>query len=150
MSNKIRFFFENEKFKLSNRRLLKLWIEGVCENINQRADNINFIFTNDTEVSRINRKYLNHNTLTDIITFSYSEKKGIISGDIFISIERVKENSKIFNQKFRDELHRVIIHGILHLLGWNDGTETERNEMREMEDKCIKEYEILYNRKAKK
>ncbi|MFH1321043.1 MAG: rRNA maturation RNase YbeY [Bacteroidota bacterium] len=125
------------------------WIIETVYRENNQAGNINYIFCNDEYLNKLNRKYLKHSTLTDILTFDYSEKKddgrgtgdenlndkkNIITGDIFISIDRVKENAKKYNNKFKDELHRVMIHGILHLLGYNDKTSSEKAIMREKED----------------
>ena len=98
---------------------------------------INFYFCDDNELLESNTKYLNHEEYTDILTFDYSEKK-LVSADIMISVDRIQENSSIFDQKFEDELHRVIIHGILHIIGYNDKTEEEKKLMRKKEDYYIK------------
>jgi len=94
---------------------------------------LNYIFCSDTYLHKINLEYLKHDTLTDIITFDYSEKKQI-SGDIFISIDRIKENAPKFNQSTDIELNRVLIHGVLHLLGYKDKTPKEKETMRAKED----------------
>jgi len=95
--------------------------------------NINFIFTSDKYLLEINNKYLSHNYLTDIVTFDYCENN-IVNGDIYISIETVKNNSYRFNVTYLEELRRVIIHGVLHLIGYSDSDEKEKKEMREKED----------------
>ena len=101
------------------------------------AKEINFIFCNDDYLQKINKKYLQHTDLTDVITFDYSYEKKLL-GDIYISIERVKENALIFNSTFKSEIARVMIHGILHLIGYNDKSKIEKKRMREMENKFLK------------
>jgi rRNA maturation RNase YbeY len=100
---------------------------------------IAYIFCSDEELIFINRKYLSHDTYTDVITFDYTEKR-IISGDIFISVERVKENAKTYNVTFKQELIRVMVHGILHLFGLKDKSLKEEKKMRKAEDDAIKKY----------
>ena len=101
------------------------------------AKEINFIFCNDEYLQKINKKYLQHTDLTDVITFDYSHEKKLL-GDIYISIERVKENALIFDSTFKSEIARVMIHGILHLIGYNDKSKIEKKKMREMENKFLK------------
>ena len=112
---------------------VKNWIVKAILNENLKEGEINYIFCDDNYLSDLNIKYLRHNTLTDIISFDYSIGK-IISGDIFISIERVKENAEMFNTKYVDELHRVMIHGVLHYCGYKDKTDEEKTQMRAKED----------------
>ena len=101
------------------------------------AKEINFIFCNDDYLQKINEKHLQHTDLTDVITFDYSQRKKLI-GDIYISIERVKENASKFDTTFKSEIARVMIHGILHLTGYDDKSKTEKKRMREMENKFLK------------
>ena len=101
------------------------------------AKEINFIFCNDDYLQKINEKHLQHTDLTDVITFDYSQRKKLI-GDIYISIERVKENASKFDTTFKSEIARVMIHGILHLIGYDDKSKTEKKRMREMENKFLK------------
>lgn len=98
------------------------------------AGNINVILCNDRYLSDLNKKYLKHNSLTDIITFPLADEDNLVSGDIYISIDRVKENAKIFKQTTFSELTRVIIHGVLHLCGYKDKTPIEKDTMRQKED----------------
>ncbi len=128
----IAFNYETE-FLLNNSRQIIDWISQSIENESYKEDEINYIFCNDEYLTELNTKYLNHNTLTDIISFDYTLGK-LISGDIFISIDRVKENATKFKVSFSDELHRVMIHGILHFCGYNDKTKEEKKVMREKED----------------
>tara|TARA_B100000900_G_C20367267_1_gene628856 strand:- start:336 stop:752 length:417 start_codon:yes stop_codon:yes gene_type:complete len=101
------------------------------------AKEINFIFCNDNYLQKINEKYLQHTELTDVITFDHSQKEKLI-GDIYISTERVKENASKFNTTFKSEIARVMIHGILHLIGYDDKSKIEKKRMREMENKFLK------------
>ena len=112
---------------------VKNWIVKAILNENLKEGEVNYIFCDDNYLSDLNIKYLKHNTLTDIISFDYTIGK-IISGDIFISIERVKENAELFNTKYVDELHRVMIHGVLHYCGYKDKTDEEKTQMRAKED----------------
>jgi len=132
----INFNFQNIALKLNKRQLLRSWIKEVIASEGHKAGEINYIFCNDENLSELNINYLKHNTLTDIITFDYTERN-IISGDIFISVERVCENAKKFDKKFYDELNRVMIHGVLHLAGYKDKDERNIKEMRQKEDECL-------------
>lgn len=121
---------------LKNRTILKQWIKSVIENNNKKVGEIAYIFCSDEQLLEINKEFLNHDYYTDIITFDYSETD-VVSGDMFISIDRIKDNAKILGVAYQEELHRVIIHGILHLLGNKDKTETESENMRKLEDECL-------------
>lgn len=136
---------ENVKFTLKNKTLLKQWIKEVIEKKKRKAGEITFVFCNDNYLLNINKQYLNHDTFTDIITFDYSKEdsKQPISGDIFISIERVKENALKYSKTFENELHRVIIHGVLHLLGYTDKTKIAKEEMTKQENLCLKIFEKI-------
>ena len=111
----------------------KKWIEGIVLSENKSLGNIVFVFCNDQFLLEKNIKYLNHNTLTDVISFDYSTKNKI-HGDILISVERVKENARLYNQKFSTELNRVMAHGLLHLLGYKDKSEADAKIMRSKEN----------------
>jgi probable rRNA maturation factor len=137
MSDTIHFFTENIKFNLRNRNLLRKWIRLISRAGNKQAGEINFIFCDDDFLGGINIKYLKHNTLTDIITFSFSEEEQVISGDVYISIPRVRENALKFKVEFTAELYRVMIHGILHLMGFEDATKAGQKSMREEENRCL-------------
>lgn len=121
---------------LKNRTILKQWIKLVIENNNKKVGEIAYIFCSDEQLLKINKEFLNHDYYTDIITFDYSETD-VVSGDMFISIDRIKDNAKILGVAYQEELHRVIIHGILHLLGNKDKTETESENMRKLEDESL-------------
>lgn len=119
--------------------LLKQWITLIIEKKKHKTGELNFIFCSDDYLLTVNKQYLDHDTYTDIITFDYSQKNLNISGDIYISIDRVKENALAFSTSFEDELHRILIHGTLHLLGYKDKTKIAKAEMTLQEDLCLKQ-----------
>ncbi len=131
--------FQNQSisFKLKDKTRLKAWIKTVTEKEKHRLGDINYIFCSDDELLEINIQHLNHNTYTDIITFDYTEGNKI-SSDIFISIDRVEENAKKFKVSFEEELHRVMIHGILHLCGYKDKSKADAELMRKKENASLK------------
>ena len=133
----INFFTEDIQFNFKNRRACKRWILSVLEEEkvlkNMKFEELSFIFCSDEYLLDMNKKYLGHDYFTDVITFDNSEDN-TFSGDVFISIDRVRDNAAIFGQLFIDELHRVIIHGVLHLSGYDDVTEQEQKTMRSKED----------------
>jgi probable rRNA maturation factor len=133
----IHFFTEDISFTLNEEEDTISWIEKVLKKEGYSAENINYIFCSDDHLLTMNQEYLNHDTLTDIITFDHSEQTTNLEADVFISIQRVEDNAKSLAKDFTDELHRVIIHGLLHLIGLGDKTEAERQEMREKEDACL-------------
>lgn len=130
------FTYHKVKFKLDQVAKIKKWVEAVAKDEKRTVGGINFVFVSDDELLKLNKQYLKHNTYTDIITFDYSENKAV-SGDIFISIDRVKDNAKKFKVKFEDELHRVMIHGVLHLCGYKDKSPKDSKEMRKKEDNSL-------------
>lgn len=130
----VRFFSEGVSFKLKHSRKTVRWIKETIANENCTVGELSFIFCTDEYLMSINVDFLKHHTLTDIITFDHAENKGEISGDIFISIDRVKENAPKFNSTFEEELHRVLVHGVLHLIGYGDKSQSEKTEMRKKED----------------
>lgn len=136
----VNFFVDNIIFQLAEKRKHKNWIKEIIERHNHKAGDINYIFSNDEYLLHINQQYLNHDYYTDIITFDQSEEEGVISGDIYISIERVKENAFQHHHDFQKELNRVMVHGILHLLGFNDHSPEEKKVMREKEEASLSLY----------
>lgn len=134
MKPKIHFFIEDIEFKLKNKTILKKWIIESVESENSFVGELNFIFCSDEYLLKINQEYLNHDTYTDIITFDNSEEEDEISGDIFISAERVTENASQLNIDPQTELHRVIIHGVLHLIGFLDKVPKDKALMTSKED----------------
>ena len=130
--------FQNEsvEFELSQPEKLSEWILAVLEKEGCQLQQACFIFCSDEYLLQLNQEYLNHDTYTDIITFPYSEPP-LIEGDIFISIDRVKDNARRFGISFEKELHRVMIHGILHLCGYTDQSPDEKARMRKKEDEAL-------------
>ncbi len=132
----INFFYEEvDKFSFDRKKCIS-WMHLCIKKYQKKAGDINIIFTHDEYLLNINKEYLQHDYYTDIITFDYCEND-IINSDIYISVDRVKENAGKFNQEFIVELHRVIIHGILHLIGFNDFSEEEKKNMRLKENECL-------------
>jgi rRNA maturation RNase YbeY len=119
-------------FKLEDEQLFSDWLSKVISSENKREGEINYIFCDDIYLVEINQQYLDHDTLTDIISFDYSVGNEL-HGDVFISVERVVENAKDFNVTFEEELRRVIVHGILHYCGYKDKNEEDENLMRQKE-----------------
>ncbi len=132
----IYYNFETD-FYLENKDKISNWIAKTIESEGCELIEISYIFCNDEYLLEKNIKFLNHDTLTDIISFDYSVGKQI-SGDIFISIERVRENAKLYKSDFLSELHRVIIHGVLHYCGYKDKNKLDAKLMREKENKYLK------------
>ena len=133
----IEFFYEETDFELNQSVAIQSWISKIIVLEGYRLENLNYIFCSDEYLYRMNQEYLNHDTYTDIITFDNSETEKTIDTDIFISVERVKENSQTQKIDFENELARVLIHGVLHLMGWEDKTEALKKEMRIKEDACL-------------
>lgn len=136
MSN-ISFFCEDIDYEVANSTTTKQWISSIIQQEGFTIDTLNYIFCSDEYLLKINQEYLQHDTYTDIITFDQSEEEDIIVGDIFISIDRIRDNSKTFNVSEYDELCRVLIHGVLHLMGQGDKTEEEKSIMRKREEACL-------------
>lgn len=138
-----KFFNEDTSYQLKNKKILKNWIDLTIQNEKYISGNVNIIFTSDKYLLSINKKYLNHNYYTDIVTFNYCEDN-TIHGDIFISIDTVKNNSKRFGVKHTEEVHRVIIHGILHLIGYDDQNDEEKALMRQKENYYLERLKKLF------
>ncbi|NOZ34409.1 MAG: rRNA maturation RNase YbeY [Chlorobi bacterium] len=130
------YFFEDIKEFSFNENVFSK-IEILISNENKTDGELSFIFCSDNYLLEMNKNYLKHDFYTDVITFDYCEND-IVSGDIFISIDRIKENAKIYKTTFQNELHRIMIHGVLHLVGYNDKTDKEQKQMREKENFYLK------------
>lgn len=138
----IKFVEEGVKSKLRNRRIIKSWIDNIVKSYGLKLGNLCYIFCNDDYILDVNRQYLQHDYYTDIITFDYCED-GIVSGDMFISVDTVLSNSQLFNSKYNTELNRVVIHGVLHLCGIKDKSDEDAKIMREAEDRALSELSRL-------
>lgn len=132
----IQFFTEDIDFQLEQEDAIRNWIAKIITQEEKQLQLINYIFCSDAYLHELNVEYLQHDTLTDIITFQYSNLP-IVEGDIFISIDRVRENAEAYAPNFEHELRRVIIHGALHLCGYGDKTPEEKKRMTEKEDEAI-------------
>ena len=131
----INFFSEDVDFDLKGKQRTKKWIKHIVEQEAQKTGDINIIFCSDEYLLQVNKQYLNHDYYTDIITFNYNTNK--VNGDLFISIDRVADNAEKQNVPRGTEMQRVIIHGVLHLLGYNDKTKAEEKKIRQKEDQAI-------------
>lgn len=136
----INFNIETSGFVLKERQKKKKLLKSIIEKHGFKQGEINYIFLDDEGLLKINIEYLNHNTYTDIITFDNSDSEKIIEGDIFISVDRVRENAEKFKAPFENELVRVLSHGVLHLTGYKDKSPEDAAKMREAEESAIHEY----------
>lgn len=142
---KVHYHAEDTDFLPLSTDTLSSWIIDVIESHNYSLGEINYVFCSDTYLLAINKEHLQHDYYTDIITFDNSDEPLIIESDIFISVDRVRENAKVQNEIFEEELNRVMIHGVLHLLGFGDKSEEEQKLMREKEDACLS---LLKNKRS--
>ena len=129
----VRYFQEDIRFVLKQKLLNNRWLKMVAGSEMRRLGAVNIIFCSDNYILDVNMRYLQHDYFTDIITFDYCEKD-VLSGDLFISIDSVRENARFYGVEFADELDRVMVHGVLHLIGYDDHTEEQTAEMRRKED----------------
>ncbi|MFN8417202.1 MAG: rRNA maturation RNase YbeY [Cytophagaceae bacterium] len=134
----ILFFHEDTTFQLKDRTIVRTWLKKVAKKEGFSIVGLNYIFCSDEYLLQINKDFLDHDYYTDIITFDQSEVKGKIEGDIFISIDRVKDNAKTEGSTFKQELHRVLAHGVLHLTGYKDKTPKDAKKMRVKEEEALK------------
>lgn len=133
----IHFFTEDTTYQLRQRTEIRSWLKSIAKKEKYSILELNYIFCSDEYLLQINKDFLDHDYYTDIITFDNSEVKGKIEGDIFISIDRVRDNSQQQKTSIKDELHRVLAHGLLHLTGYKDKTSEESNMMRKKEDTAL-------------
>jgi rRNA maturation RNase YbeY len=133
LNQNIHFHTEDINFQLSKKKAIRLWLNECTKAENQKIDQLNYIFCSDNYLLKINKKYLKHDYYTDVISFDYSENDQII-GDIYISYPRIKENARDFSIPLKDELQRVMIHGLLHLLGYSDKTTSQKVAIKSKED----------------
>jgi rRNA maturation RNase YbeY len=132
----ISFFAEEIDFELANPALVRRWIESIIAREKGELVFVNYVFCDDAYLLKLNQEYLQHDSLTDIITFPYHDPP-MVEGDVFISIERIHENAHQFGVTFEQELHRVMIHGVLHLCGYPDKAPEEKAKMTEKEDEAL-------------
>ena len=137
---KVHFFSHDIHTNLKNKANLKRFIESIFKKESEVLESINYIFCSDKTILEINKKYLNHDFYTDVITFDLSPNNKTKSAEVYISIERVKENAFQLQTTFKDELHRVIFHGALHLCGLKDKTKSQKQKMRNRENHYLSKY----------
>ena len=135
-------FNSETHFSLENEAKIASWVQHIIVSEGYTVGEVGYIFCNDSYLNNINKEFLNHDTLTDIISFDYCLGKQV-NGEIYISIERVTDNAKFYQVSFENELSRVIIHGVLHFLGYSDKTPEEKKGMRLKENTCLKELNLL-------
>ncbi|MAW95995.1 MULTISPECIES: rRNA maturation RNase YbeY [unclassified Leeuwenhoekiella] len=135
----IEFNSQND-FSLQEEDRIKLWLERIAQKESFQIDELGYVFCSDEYLLEINKQYLDHDTYTDIVTFDYSDN-GVLNGELYISTERVEDNSKDFNVSFDTELRRVIAHGLLHMCGYGDKSVDEISVMRSKEEECLKLWE---------
>ena len=130
----INFFTEDISYVLKDKRKIKAWVSDTIAAEGYQLDELNFILCSDEYLLRINQQYLDHDTYTDVITFDNSEALKTITGDIFISIDRIRENAILYKHRLQDELCRVMIHGTLHLLGYKDKSKADKTRKTQKEN----------------
>ena len=137
---KIHFHFLDRTPALTGRNALKQFVETLFDKEQAKLESLTYVFCSDEYLLQVNRAFLKHDFYTDVITFDLSSNKNEVAGEIYISIDRVKENAQTLGVSFRNELHRVIFHGALHLCGYKDKTKADISIMRSREDKYLKDY----------
>ena len=130
----IRFFKEDTSFELPEKQRVKAWVKSIATQEGKQMGELSYIFCSDEYLLQVNREYLDHDYYTDIITFDNAEEEGVIEGDIFVSIDRVRDNATTLQVPFETELRRVLAHGVLHLCGYKDKTPTDEQLMRAKEN----------------
>jgi rRNA maturation RNase YbeY len=143
MAEKIHFFQEDTDFVPKQKKQIRLWLSQIAEQYHFRIKELNYIFCSDTYLHQLNVEYLDHDTLTDIITFDNSEETNRIIGDIFISVDRIADNATQYQVTFEEELRRVIAHGLLHLCGFKDKTDQDAANMRKGEEQALQHWQAI-------
>ncbi len=144
--SKIYFFKKDTNHNIGNTKRLELWIKKIIIQHHQILSGLNIIFCSDNYLLSMNQNYLGHDTFTDVITFTAHENVHLVGGDIFISIDRVWANSSIFRRPFHEELHRTIIHGVLHLIGFKDKHPLQKTRMHQLENTALLELKTMFKR----
>ena len=135
-------FFSQLTFELSNEQEVSEWLNKTADSLNYEIGDLTYVFCTDEHLHKINLEFLAHDTYTDIITFNYNLHRQV-NGEVYISVDRVRENASTYKQRFQDELHRVMVHGLLHLCGLNDKEEEEIIAMRKAEDQALERRDFV-------
>jgi len=135
----IRFYVHELDFHLLDQRHLRNWIMVLCQKAHKQHIELDYIFCTDEYLLEINKEHLQHDYYTDIITFDYNEDMAQVKGELYLSVDRIRENASENRVSFADELHRVMIHGVLHLLGYGDKTPADEKQMRRLENEVLLE-----------
>lgn len=133
----ILFFSDGIQFTLRDKAKVRAWLTRVATSHKKKIAELNYVFVSDRKLLEMNQQFLDHDTLTDIITFQSDAPKGSVAGEIFISVDRIADNARSFGQSRKDELHRVMAHGLLHLCGFKDKSEKDARTMRSQEEKAL-------------
>lgn len=135
----VRYYNDSTAYRLRHKRQIASWLRAVAEAEGYRLGDVNYIFCSSERHLEINKQFLGHDYFTDIITFDYSDRKceRVVAGDIFIDVETVRDNARIYGTRFCDEMHRVVVHGVLHLCGQKDKTPSAERQMHRKEDKYL-------------
>lgn len=141
MDASVNFYCEEINYIVPEESKVRDWLSSIIHSEGRELKTLNYVFCNDEYLHRINKEYLDHDFYTDIITFDQSENGREIEGDVFISVERVEENAHLHKVTLQNEMLRVMVHGLLHLLGMDDTNESEKIEMRKKEDSCLSLYQ---------
>lgn len=140
--NNINLYGADKAADIKHKKAVKQLIQAVFSEENTELDRLNYIFCSDEYLFKINKQFLNHSTLTDVITFPFSEKGKPVYGEVYLSVERIKENAKTFQVEYQNELLRVMIHGALHLCGYTDNTKSSKLEMTEKENYYLNQFNV--------
>jgi rRNA maturation RNase YbeY len=140
--NKIYLHSADKLANIKHKPLVKALIVELFKEEGTALEQLSYIFCSDTYLLQINQQFLNHNTLTDVITFPFSEKGEPVYGEVYLSVDRIKENAKTFRVEYQNELLRVMVHGALHLCGYTDKTKSRKAQMREREDYYLKQFNV--------
>ncbi len=148
-NGEIRFHNDDSPYRLRDKSLLKVWLEHIATSHHRKLDSLDYVFCSSDRITEINIQYLDHHYPTDIITFNYNEGTSV-AAEIYICPEVVKENASRFRTTFAQEMHRVLVHGLLHLLEFDDQTESQQKEMRQAEDDALAKLNEMFHVKQKK
>ena len=143
LNTNITLYKEKDNFRVKKKKKIKTWIGKVTKKEGYRIEQINYFLVSDKTLLDLNKSQLNHNYYTDIITFDMGEEEGVVEADLYISYDRVKDNAKVFHVKHIEEMKRVMIHGVLHIMGYKDKSQADIQAMRNKEDSSLRLYKKI-------